>query len=116
MVKLALGPAALASAAMALTPACAAPAQDRTASPAGQATATPGSKDVTDSRTPINRRFPNLDAYLAYLEKQSRFDGAWYRQVRPGVYVLETGNLRLDGGAKPKRTFTREELEKKFGF
>lgn len=65
---------------------------------------------------PINERFPNLDAYLAYLERRSRMDGPWYRQVRPGVYELQTGNLRLADGESRKRVFTREELEKKFGF
>jgi hypothetical protein len=65
---------------------------------------------------PINERFPTLDAYLAYLEKRSHMDGAWYREVRPGVYELQTGNLRLPDGGGRKRTFTREELEKKFGF
>ena len=71
---------------------------------------------MAEKRLPINRRFRDLDAYLAYLEKQSHIDGAWYRQVRPGVYELQTGNLRLPDGAPRRRIFTREELEKKFGF
>lgn len=65
---------------------------------------------------PINARFADLDAYLAHLRKQSHLDGAWYREIRPGVYELQTGNLRLTDGRNPKRVFTREELEKKFGF
>ena len=69
---------------------------------------------VMDDRKPIPERFPDLDAYLAYLEKRSHLDGAWYREVRPGLYELQTGNLRLPDA--PKRTFTREELERKFGF
>ena len=71
---------------------------------------------MTGNRLPINRRFRDLDAYLAHLEKQSHIDGAWYRQVRPGVYELQTGNLRLTDGVQRRRIFTREELEKKFGF
>jgi hypothetical protein len=63
-----------------------------------------------------SRRFANLDAYLAYLEKRSHLDGAWYRQVQPGLYELQAGNLRRPGGGGGKRVFTREELEKKFGF
>jgi hypothetical protein len=44
-------------------------------------------------------------------------DGSWYRQIRPGVYELQTGNLRVLGdGAEPKRLFTRQELELEFGF
>jgi len=64
----------------------------------------------------INQRFIDLDAYLGYLEKRSHMDGPWYREVRPGVYELQTGNLRLPDGGGRKRIFTREELEKKFGF
>lgn len=64
----------------------------------------------------ISERFPTLDAYLAYLEKRSHMDGPWYREVRPGVYELQTGNLRLPDGERRKRVFTRQELEKKFGF
>lgn len=66
----------------------------------------------------INERFESLDAYLAYLrETQAPVDGPWYREVRPGVYVLQTaGNLKLDGGDPTERVYTREELERKFGF
>ena len=72
--------------------------------------------EVSNSQAPINQRFRSLDEYLANLERNERpVDGPWYKQVRPGVYELQTGNLRLDGPA-PKRTFTREELERKFGF
>ena len=106
MVKLALGLAAAA----ALSPAYAAPL---TPPPPAK---TEGGKAGTDNRMPINRRFPDLDAYLAHLERQSHMDGAWYRQVRPGVYELQTGNLRLPDGGPRKRVFTRDELERKFGF
>src|SRR5205085_498671 len=61
-----------------------------------EAPAGPAGGNVTEPR--IRARFANLDAYLAYLEKRSHMDGAWYRQVRPGIYELQTGNLRLDGG------------------
>ena len=71
---------------------------------------------VTDNRAPIRERFPDLDAYLGYLQKRSHVDGAWYREIRPGIYELQTGNLRLEGPGATKRTFTREELERKFGF
>lgn len=93
--------------AVALTPAAAAPLKPTEQLPP------PGS----DGPAPISQRFASLDAYLSYLEKRSHMDGPWYREVRPGVYELQTGNLRLpDGGESRKRVFTREELEKKFGF
>ena len=74
-------------------------------------------KTVVDDRLSINNRFADLDAYLAHLRRRSAIDGAWYREIRPGVYELQTGgNLRLDVPATGKRIFTREELEKMFGF
>jgi hypothetical protein len=74
-------------------------------------------KTVVDDRFSISSRFADLDAYLAHLRRQSAIDGAWYREIRPGVYELQTGgNLRLDRGEKTKRVFTRDELERKFGF
>jgi hypothetical protein len=113
MVKLPIGLAVLLLPMVALAPACAAAPGD--AAP-GQPVGAREGDAVTGARTAISRRFPNLDAYLAFLEKRSHLDGAWYRQVRPGVYELQTGNLRLSDGAKRQRIFTREELEKKFGF
>ena len=72
---------------------------------------------VTDTNLPINKRFATLDAYLAYLEKyQGPVDGPWYKEVSPGSYELQTGNLRVLGASEEKRLFTRQELEKKFGF
>ena len=73
---------------------------------------------MTDQGLPINQRFQSLDAYLAWLEKtQAPVDGAWYKQIRPGVYELETGNLRILGAeGEAKKTYTRDELERKFGF
>ncbi|MGH6964952.1 MAG: hypothetical protein ACREE0_10750 [Phenylobacterium sp.] len=74
-------------------------------------------KTVVDDRLSISRRFADLDAYLAHLRRKSAIDGAWYREIRPGVYELQTGgNLRLDQGQKTRRVFTRDELERKFGF
>lgn len=75
-----------------------------------------GASEGRAGPVPINQRFPNLDAYLAFLEKRSHMDGPWYREIRPGVYELQTGNLRLPDGERPKRVFTREELLRKFGF
>jgi len=76
----------------------------------------PGKTVIEDPR-PISRRFADLDAYLAYLRRQAAIDRAWYREIRPGVYELQAGgNLRLDGGGKTQRVFTRDELERKFGF
>ena len=71
---------------------------------------------MTSARGPINQRFRTLDEYLAYLERRSHLDGKWYKELRPGVYELQTGNLHLDTPDGDKRIFTREELERKFGF
>ena len=72
---------------------------------------------MVDGRSSISRRFAYLDAYLACLRRRSALDGAWYREIRPGIYQLQTGgNLRLDRPEKTKRVFTRDELERKFGF
>ena len=69
----------------------------------------------------INARFKSLDDYLAWLRQtQEPVDGSWYEEIRPGVYQLRTGNLRVlgpSGDETPQgQTFTRAELEKKFGF
>lgn len=72
--------------------------------------------------TSISQRFGNLDAYLAHLERtHAPIDRPWYREVRPGVYQLMTGNLRRgplgeEDGEPRERTYTRAELERKFGF
>lgn len=106
-----------------LASACGAFQGDPTASDANrhQASERMGNS-VTDASIPINQRFRSLDEYLAHLEMtQAPIDGAWYKQVSPGVYQLQTGNLRVLGaddarGADGKQLFTRQELEKKFGF
>ena len=71
------------------------------------------------SNLPISARFRTLDDYLEYLERtQGPVDGPWYKMIGSDMYELQTGNLKLDGpdGADQKRVFTRQELEKKFGF
>lgn len=101
------------------TAACASPitgAADTDATRQNAAAATGGI--VTDQQSSISQRFANLDDYLMWLRKfEAPADGAWYKEIRPGVYELQTGgNLRLDVPAADKRIFTREELERKFGF
>jgi hypothetical protein len=72
---------------------------------------------VTDTSLPINQRFRTLDEYLAHLEQtQGPVDGPWYKEVSPGMYQLQTGNLHLDTPSGEKKLFTRKELEEKFGF
>jgi len=75
---------------------------------------------VTDSGISISQRFKTLDDYLMWLRKyEAPADGAWYKEIKPGIYELQTGgNLQLDDGAKgsQKRIFTRDELERQFGF
>lgn len=67
-------------------------------------------------RMTLAERFPDLDAYLAFLEKRSHLGGAWYREVAPDRFALQTPGLRTDRDASRQRVFTRKELEKKFGF
>ena len=81
----------------------------------GRALAKPTEVHVVNGRSPISRRFETLDKYLAHLERQSHMDGKWYKEYRPGVYEVQTGNLHLDDD-RQQRIFTREELERKFGF
>lgn len=82
-----------------------------------QTTANNPGTNVTNHQVPINQRFRNLDEYLAHLERtQGPIDKPWYKEVRPGIYELQTGNLRLLGPGNEKRSFTRQELERKFGF
>ena len=110
-----LGFAMVALAAAALTPACAAPPRtEPDPSDTVQKPATEQLKPVTNAPIPINQRFRTLDDYLAFREKGAAIDKAWYREIRPGVYQLETGNYR--GPAIEKRIFTRAELMRKHGF
>ena len=86
--------------------------------PKAQSASTAGGTRVSDDQLPINQRFRTLDDYLAWLQQTAApVDRPWYKQVSPGVYELQTaGNLHLDVPSNEKRTFTRAELEKKFGF
>ena len=72
---------------------------------------------MTCQTAPINQRFRTLEEYLAHLERTEKpVDGPWYKQVSPGMYELQTGNLHLDGPGGEKRTFTRQQLAEMFGF
>jgi hypothetical protein len=105
--------------ALVLLTACGAPARQASAPEANRTTnvADAGEK-MAPQNQPISQRFRSLDQYLAHLElTQAPVDGPWYREVKPGIYELQTGNLRvLEGTSEPKRIFTREELEREFGF
>ncbi len=99
-----------------LTPACASPVErDRQPeSPPEEAVGEHSEREVTGDSTSISQRYRTLDEYLAFLESRAAIDGHWYREIRPGVFRLETGNYH--GPGSQKRIFTREELERKFGF
>ena len=97
-----------------LSPACGAPL--RTLEEGNKAQDRSGGKATAQPQKP-SERFSSLEEYLAFLERtQAPVDGAWYREVRPGVFVIQTGNLRVLGAAPEKREFTRAELARKFGF
>ena len=97
--------------------ACSASVGDPGPSDSGQPASKRTGNAVSD--TDISKRFGSLDEYLSHLElTQGPVDGPWYKQVGANMYELQTGNLKLDApnGADEKRLFTRQELEKKFGF
>lgn len=102
---------------MGLTTACgAAPGAGTISRDVNLQTASMGT-NVTSESAPLNQRFKSLEEYLAHLERtQGPVDGPWYKEIRPGVYELQTGNLHLDTPSSQQRVFTREELAKKFGF
>jgi hypothetical protein len=89
-----------------------------------EVSATKGAKTempVTSEALPPNQRFASLDRYLFYLQNEvGPMDGEWYKRVGPDLYELQTGNLRILGSdgeeVQVKKMFTREELERKFGF
>jgi hypothetical protein len=117
-------PLAIAAAvsAMAAVSACGAPQTEKVGdNSVNQGTAMKSGSADQPADVPINRRFKSLDDYLAWLRQtQEPVDGSWYEEIRPGVYQLRTGNLRIlgPGGDEtpPGQTFTRAELEKKLGF
>lgn len=106
----------LAVAAGVFTPACAVPPRTELepSDTTPKRAAKQSGKPVTNAPIPINQRFRSLDEYLAFREKGAAMDKAWYREIKPGLYQLETGNYR--GPAIEKRLFTRAELMRKYGF
>jgi len=91
-------------------------AREQSTADANVSASNPGN-NVTNEQVPVSQQFRNLDEYLAHLERtQGPVDGPWYKQLRPGIYELQTGNLHLDTPDGEERTFTRQELERKFGF
>lgn len=102
-----------------LTLACAAPPEgiENATGDKHSGSAHAGDKDVSDtSKDGPSRRFADLDTYLAWLEQRAKLGGPWYKEVRPGVYELQTGNLHRPGGDRRQRVFTRQELAERFGF
>ena len=69
-------------------------------------------RPVSDLPFAQGRSFATLDDYLVFLKSRGRYDVPWYREIRPGFYELVS---RRGPGAAPP-TFTRAELEAKFGF
>ena len=108
--------------AMAAVGACGAPRTEQVGDNSlNQGTAMNSGSADQPADAPINRRFKSLDDYLAWLRQtQEPVDGSWYEEIRPGIYQLRTGNLRVLGPSgdetPPGQTFTRADLEKKFGF
>ena len=109
--------ARIASLAMLVVAACSAAPGGTTRANDQRKTSTATRNMMTSQDLPIHRRFASLDAYLLDLERtHGPIDRPWYKEVSPGVYHLQTGNLRLDPPGEDKRVFTRKELEQKFGF
>ena len=85
---------------------------DRKEMPVVHARAEPQETPVGNLPHARGQTFRTLDEYLAFLRKQGFIDKPWYREIRPGIYELQTSRAP----APERRIFTREELEKKFGF
>jgi hypothetical protein len=100
------------------TAACSSSADSRMVANSGVRTAAATTGATMGDQHSISERFADLDQYLLWLKKfEAPADGPWYKEIRPGVYELQTGgNLHLDVPSNEQRVFTREELEKKFGF
>lgn len=96
------------------TPACAAPLKADSSDAAYKPADDRPEKPVNNNIVPLIERFRTLDDYLAFRKSRAAIDGSWYREIRPGVYQLETGNYH--GPEPEKRIFTREELARKYGF
>ena len=58
------------------------------------------------------RTFTSLDQYLTYLRTLGAQDIPYYEEVEPGVYQAVTNGPP----GTPVQRFTREELERRFGF
>ena len=107
---------------LALTSACGAAgigAPDKVSGGQGNAVSANPSMPGPPGGVPVNQRFASLDDYLAWLRDTQRpVDGPWYEEVRPGVYALRSGNLRVleADGEQGARSFTRAQLLKQFGF
>jgi hypothetical protein len=87
---------------------------DTTQTTAGPDTAVSEEQAMSAGQMPADK-FATLDDYLAFLKKGGEIDKPWYREVSPGVYELVTTYRPVGGDQRPQR-FTREELERKFGF
>ena len=73
----------------------------------------PGSGNLRRLPTSSNPRdFASLDDYLAQLRRLGTIGRGWYRQIGPDSYELVT-NM---SPPPPRRTFTRAELMRQFGF
>ena len=99
----------------------AAPAAVERSDAAGQPAIPRMERPMVANDAPVSQRFATLEAYLDWLRlTQGPVDGSWYEEIRPGVYELRTGNLRVltpEGEVKPaNQTFTRDELARQFGF
>ena len=82
---------------------------DKPSRPEGQPGAG-GRRGVATSTNP--RDFDSLDEYLAQLRWLGTTGRGWYRQIGPDTYELVT----TMAPAPPRRTFTRAELMREFGF
>ena len=108
--------------AVAAVGACGAPRNEKVGDNSlNQGTAMKSDSSGQPADAPINQRFKSLDDYVAWLRQtQEPVDGSWYEEIRPGIYQLRTGNLRVLGPSgdetPPGQTFTRAELEKKLAF
>jgi hypothetical protein len=80
---------------------------------AGMAQGTNGGDGVRDLPSSFGKTFATLEEYLEHLRNYAGpVDLPWYREVKPGVYELVTTITP----APPPKTFTREELMRRYGF